>query len=168
MEYSTHVQPQRVVAMDPIAYHMQACMQYISTIRGFYLFCRCRAIPQPFGIHIAARDFAAQVSALHGPFVGLSRRTCWGSPVMADRSVVVQVFPVQSVSPPLQSAARQVIDIMKCGVRQGTKPAVERCGTRGKHEDEPVLTKTAGGFAGMVEKMEKRQQTTFRMHIDLP
>ena len=72
------------------------------------------------------------------------------------------------VSPPPQSAARQVIDIMKCGVRQGTKPAVERCGTRGKHEDEPVLMKTAGGFAGMVEKMEKRQQTTFRMHIDLP
>lgn len=57
---------------------------------------------------------------------------------------------------------------MKCGVRQGTKPAVERCGTRGKHEDEPVLMKTAGGFAGMVEKMETRQQTTFRMHIDLP
>ena len=76
------------------------------------------------------------------------------------RSVVVQVFPVQSVSPP-QPAARQVIDIMKCGVRQGTKPAVERCGTRRKHEDEPVLMKTAGGFAGMVEK---RQQTTENAH----
>ena len=112
-----------------------------------FFFGRCHVIPQPLGIH-------REHPGIFFPQKGV--RSSWALYRLIEKNMLGKPSDGRHFGTAWHGMAwhRQVIDIMKCGVRQGTKPAVERCPGSKLLRKGRSSSKTAGGLRGMVENID--------------